>query len=78
MEEPGYVGVLQQKPGSRNIKGLVLIKENQKKKKKEEERKKTRHLKLMNLVSFSMYGKMQESGLIEIYIYIFLMFTLTL
>jgi len=29
MEEPGYVGVLQQKPGSRNIKGLVLIKENQ-------------------------------------------------
>ena len=34
MEEPGYVGVLQQKPGSRNIKGLVLIKENQKKKKK--------------------------------------------
>ena len=78
MEEPGYVGVLQQKPGSRNIKGLVLIKENQKIKKKEEERKKTRHLKLMNLVSFSMYGKMQESGLIEIYIYIFLMFTLTL
>ena len=38
MEEPGYVGVLQQKPGSRNIKGLVLIKENQKKKKKKKKK----------------------------------------
>ena len=28
-EEPGYIGVLQQKPGSRNIKRLRLIKENQ-------------------------------------------------
>ena len=28
-EEPGYIGVLQQKPGSWNIKRLLLIKENQ-------------------------------------------------
>ena len=28
-EEPWYIGVLQQKPGSWNIKRLLLIKENQ-------------------------------------------------
>ena len=28
-EEPGYIGVLQQKPGSLNIKRLLLINENQ-------------------------------------------------
>ena len=28
-EEPGYIEVLQPKPGSRNIKRLLLIKENQ-------------------------------------------------
>ena len=28
-EESGYIGVLQQRPGSRNIKRLLLIKENQ-------------------------------------------------
>ena len=28
-EEPGYIGVLQQKPGSQNIKRLLLTKENQ-------------------------------------------------
>ena len=27
--EPGYIGVLQQRAGSRNIKRLLLIKENQ-------------------------------------------------
>ena len=27
-EEPGYTGVLQQKPGSQNIQRLLLIKEN--------------------------------------------------
>ena len=29
-EKPGYVGVLQQKPRSQNIKRLLLIEENQK------------------------------------------------
>ena len=28
-EEPGYIGILQQKPGSQNIKRLLLIKEKQ-------------------------------------------------
>ena len=28
-EEPGYIGVLQQRPGSSNFKRLLLIKENQ-------------------------------------------------
>ena len=28
-EEAGYIGVLQQRPGSQNIKRLLLIKENQ-------------------------------------------------
>ena len=37
-EEPGHTGFLQQRPGSQNIKSLLLIK--------------SRHLKLMNLVLF--------------------------
>ena len=53
-EEAGYIEVffffLQQKPGSQNIKILLLIKKT--------------HLKLMNLV-ISMYRKMKESGFID-------------
>ena len=49
--EPGYIGVLQRRAGSLNIKILLLIKENQ----------------ICQVKEFStLYGKMQESGLTEI------------
>ena len=53
-EEPGYIGVLQQRPGSQNIKISLLVKENQV--------SQLRNLALLYYV----YGKMQKSGLSEI------------
>ena len=56
-EQPGYIGILNLKPGRWNIERLPLMKE-------------TRHLKLMNLVFFyvleELFYVLPESGLMEI------------
>ena len=56
-EQPGYIGILNLKPGRWNIERLPLMKE-------------TRHLKLMNFVFFyvleELFYVLPESGLMEI------------
>ena len=51
-QEPGYIEVLQQRASGLNIKRLLLIKGNQ--------------ISQFKEFSFSMYGKMQESGFTDI------------
>ena len=53
-EEPRYIGVLQGRPGSRNIKRLLL--------------KKTRYIGLINL-AFSMYGRCKSLGSLKLFLW---------